>query len=539
MSKRILAPATLVALDVDILAMDREASSRTMDEDGHMHVADAPISKACVSPYFGREIVDWQDLGLKPEKIYKLLRDPKALEQAADTFNGKPLLNVHKPQTANDHSHQLIVGSVGGVYWDPPYLRAKDLHIWDGDSIQGVENSQKRQLSAAYRYEAKMQPGTYQGQVFDGRMVNIRGNHVALVPSGRAGSDVIIGDSLPPGLSIAIIKEPNEMAARKPVLSRKAALVKGALSLHLAPKMAQDATLDFGKILAGVTAKNFKTQQPTILARLEKATQGKLAQDADLGDVANLLTAIEALDGGPDDATDMAAVDPTDPTATPPVDPMMAESTDPMDPTDDPAAPEMDTGALVDFLKGKLSPEDHARVCQMVGVAPSDTTDTETADPASPDDADADEAKDDDETDPDQTAEDDITVPGKPATGEPPMTKTAMDAAINAAALRSAKAAEQSTIARLNGVREAERLVRPYVGELSLGMDSAEAVFRYALGKLGVKHDAVKDVAALPIILAAQPVPGSERRHTPRIAQDAATADAYAKRFPQANRLAS
>jgi hypothetical protein len=102
--------------------------------------------------------------------------------------------------------------------------------------------------------------------------------------------------------------------------------------------------------------------------------------------------------------------------------------------------------------------------------------------------------------------------------------------------------AEKNTIARLKGVREAERLVRPYVGELSMGMDSAEDVFRYALGKLGVKHEAVKDVAALPILLQAQPIPGSNRPSTafrPKVAQDAAGSDAFSKMFPDANRLVS
>jgi hypothetical protein len=488
----------------DIIAMDREASSRTIDEDGHLHVADAPISKACVSPYLGREIVDNEKLGLDPTKIYRMLRDPESLEKSADTFNGKPILNVHKPQTANDHSHNLTVGSLSEVYWDAPYLRAKDLTVWDGDSISKVQNGEQRQLSAAYRYDADMTPGTYNGERYDGRMVNIRGNHVALVPKGRAGPDVVIGDALPTGLNINFTKEPDVMA-KKPILSRKAALAKGALSLHLAPKMAADATLDFNTILAGVTAKNFKSQKAAIADRIRLATTGKLAQDADLSDVADLLTAIENLDGGPDDkAPDPKVINDDD-------------ETDPdQDPADMGAMDDVDHAALMDFLKGKLSPEDHARACKMVGVEPS---------PTSP-------------SDKEPTAEDDKTMPGKPATGEPPMTKTAMDAAIADAVLK----AEKNTIARLKGVREAERLVRPYIGELSMGMDSAEDVFRYALGKLGVKHEAVKDVAALPILLQAQPIPGSNRPSTafrPKVAQDAAGSDAFSKMFPDANRLVS
>jgi hypothetical protein len=48
-----------------------------------------------------------------------------------------------------------------------------------------------------------------------------------------------------------------------------------------------------------------------------------------------------------------------------------------------------------------------------------------------------------------------------------------MDAAI--------KAAEQATITRMNGIRRAEEKVEPLVGKLQPGMESAEAVFKFAL----------------------------------------------------------
>jgi hypothetical protein len=66
--------------------------------------------------------------------------------------------------------------------------------VWDADAIDGIESGEQRELSAAYRYEPDMTPGTYQGVRYDGVMRDIEGNHVALVESGRAGSDVIVGD---------------------------------------------------------------------------------------------------------------------------------------------------------------------------------------------------------------------------------------------------------------------------------------------------------------------------------------------------------
>jgi uncharacterized protein DUF2213 len=184
----------------DTPAQDRIAfdfsSARTKDADGHLHVSGSPISKSNVCEYLGEEIPDAEKLGLDPKKRYRLLRDPKELEKAAPTFEGKPLLIIHRPQTADDHERRAVVGSLDGVKWDGPHLRA-NLHVWDGDAIKGIENDSQRELSSGYHYDPDMTPGKFEGESYDGVMRNIRGNHVALVEKGRAGSDVMVGDADP------------------------------------------------------------------------------------------------------------------------------------------------------------------------------------------------------------------------------------------------------------------------------------------------------------------------------------------------------
>ena len=180
-------------MPTDLFALDR-ASVRRSDHDGHLHIETSPISKATVRPYYGREIPRWQSLGLDENHVYQLLLDPGELEKGAKTFNSKPLLFVHKPMTANDHDRSVVVGGVSDVEWKAPYLMAT-LGVWDAEGIEGIESDERRQLSAAYRYDAVMEPGVYEGKRYDGRMVNIRGNHVALVPEGRAGPDVIVSDA--------------------------------------------------------------------------------------------------------------------------------------------------------------------------------------------------------------------------------------------------------------------------------------------------------------------------------------------------------
>lgn len=181
------------------LAFDR-ATVRSFDKDGRLHIEVTPISKANVCPYYGREIPNSRSLGLQPDKVYYLLRDPKELAKAASTFNNIPLLNKHIPVTASDPQKMAVVGSTGtDAEFDGTYLK-NSLVVWDADSIAGIETDEKKELSSAYRYVADMTPGVHEGQPYDGVMRDIVGNHVALVIEGRAGSDVVVGDSLPTGI---------------------------------------------------------------------------------------------------------------------------------------------------------------------------------------------------------------------------------------------------------------------------------------------------------------------------------------------------
>jgi hypothetical protein len=176
------------------LAYDRDGARR-IDQDGRLHVPDCPISKAVVNPYRGSEIPDAEALGLDPDRVYYLLRDPSALAEGADTFSGIPLLSTHIPVSADDPQKQSVVGAVSNARFEAPYLVA-DLVVWDAEAIGHIEDGSQRELSAAYRYTPVMESGTFEGVRYDGRMTEIVGNHVALVPEGRAGSDVVVADSI-------------------------------------------------------------------------------------------------------------------------------------------------------------------------------------------------------------------------------------------------------------------------------------------------------------------------------------------------------
>lgn len=230
-------------IDRDRIAFDR-ASVRTFDADGRMHVPSCRISKANVCPYLGREIPNARALGLDPNRVYMLYRDPEELKLAADSFRNLQLMMVHTKVNAANPKSEITVGTVGNVSFDGMYLVSDQLTVWDADGITLIESEEARELSSSYRYRADMTPGVSpEGVAYDGVMRDIKGNHVALVRSGRAGSDVVVNDALPSEFS-NMLKRPN-------LLARIMALgVLPAGTYGEAEKLALDASL------AAMTAKD-------------------------------------------------------------------------------------------------------------------------------------------------------------------------------------------------------------------------------------------------------------------------------------------
>jgi hypothetical protein len=217
-----------------VLALDK--SSRSYDVDGRLHVAVSNLSRAAVNGYFGKEIPDHESLGLDPDKIYQLLRDPDELAKAADTFNNLPLLDRHTPVSADKPEKERIVGSTGtDAEFKKPFLR-NSLVIWAADAIAGIESKEQTELSCGYRYTPDMTPGVYEGTPYDGVMTNIIGNHIALVELGRCGRDCVVSDA-----------DPFDPTQEKQPMTKEELLAA-------VQKLAQDTAIDpkgLAKMLAG------------------------------------------------------------------------------------------------------------------------------------------------------------------------------------------------------------------------------------------------------------------------------------------------
>lgn len=498
--------------EIITIAFDKAGESvRRTDDFARLHVKSSPITKACINPYYGREIPRAKELGLDPNKVYRLLRHPDEIKKAAKTFHNIPLLSKHVPHTADDHDGDITVGTTGSeAEYVHPYLM-NSLAVWSRDGIDHVESGDQKELSSAYSYDADMTPGVYEGEPYDGVMRNMVGNHVALVKKGRAGSDVVVGDE-----ALQPDKETTMSTKTTKIASLRAGMALGALRGHFLAsklKLAQDAALpDFSPLFTAVKPGKFKAAIPTIVAGVQKGLKGKLAQDADLGGIVKgveqLMTAVEG------DKT-VADADVADPAA------MEDPGTGELDPDE----PVMDGSceAIAAYLKSKGVPDDV--IAGMPGMAKEGGEGGATDGPT-------DEmaarlarggAKDKDEV-VEEEGDD-----GKGGKKKP----FAMDEATFAKRLEQTR---KTAIADMNAVSDARKHVRPIVGEIEMAFDSAAGVYQQAFKMVG-NTDAAKqtDAAVLKSMWNMVPV----KRHQPELAQDSATdgEKPFHERFPNAAKV--
>lgn len=305
------------------------------------------------------------------------------------------------------------------------------------------------------------------------------------------------------------------------------AIVYGSLWSYLQPRLAQDAQIDYKSIPFDMVRNgNFGKVRPAIEKAVRRAVRGKLAQDADIQDLADLLNALSNGNGAPVDYDQEMSPMATAPNAGVPQ--ALSGGTD--------AEPEDTVAKIKEFLRGQVPDDVLAQLDAFIadnsagpaGAPPPNGQDRRPVgrNIARDEDKDDDEEKADDEVTPyqeevlktDTDADRVEALVVKPA-GD---VKSAMDAAITAER-KNQKA-----------IREAERFVRPWVGEMP-AMDAAgpEDVYRTALKMCGVANADKMHRDALRPVLEVQPKAGDQIRYTaPSLASDAAPSQGFFERFP-------
>lgn len=158
---------------------DLKGSSTRTDE-GYIR-ADAVVTRTGVFQYRNQDGSIRRELR-HPDEVFK--------QDSLSTMSMIPITDGHPPARLvnSDNARELTVGHVGeNINVDAPHIMAS-LAVTHADGVESVDLG-KRSLSLGYKVDLVKEDGEYNGERYDYRQTNIRYNHLALVPRGRAGPE--------------------------------------------------------------------------------------------------------------------------------------------------------------------------------------------------------------------------------------------------------------------------------------------------------------------------------------------------------------
>lgn len=157
--------------------------------EGYLICKNVPIARTGKQDYLAREmgVAD-----ADPERVIPVMRNPEDVFSAETlaSFEGKPVTLTHPPEDVTPENWAAYAkGHVQNVRRSGDYIMA-DLVITDPTLINQVRSGSMRQVSCGYHCDYTADGTGY-------KQTRIRGNHVAVVPLGRAGAAVSIQDAAP------------------------------------------------------------------------------------------------------------------------------------------------------------------------------------------------------------------------------------------------------------------------------------------------------------------------------------------------------
>lgn len=160
-------------------------------QDGYL-VTEAFAVRTGIQLYAGSEV------GLIDRDVVRVYRSEDEVRNPASlaTFAHAPVTLGHPVENVTkDNWADLAKGEVSTeATWDGNKIKLP-LIVKDADAIAAIDAG-TRELSAGYTCELEFIDGvTPEGEAYDARQVNIRVNHLAIVPKGRAGAECRIGDN--------------------------------------------------------------------------------------------------------------------------------------------------------------------------------------------------------------------------------------------------------------------------------------------------------------------------------------------------------
>ena len=164
---------------------DRISPHMTDTPKGYLICHDVPIARTGEQEYLAKEL----QLDGEPDRLVKVNRYPEDVFEAATlaSFEGKDVTAGHPPENVGPENFSAYSkGHVENVRRIGDHIVA-DLHIKDASLISDIRNHVVREVSCGYLCNYLPDGSGY-------KQTHIRGNHVAVVPRGRAGHEVAIKD---------------------------------------------------------------------------------------------------------------------------------------------------------------------------------------------------------------------------------------------------------------------------------------------------------------------------------------------------------
>lgn len=154
--------------------------------EGFLICRNVPIARIGSQDYLAHEL----QLDGDPNRMVKVNRyEADVFDKATvASFEGKPVTDTHPDEAVSpDNYSKLAKGHAQNVRREGDFIVA-DLYINDASLIDEIQSGKKREVSCGYLCN-------YEPDGEDYKQTHIRGNHVAVVQSGRAGRDVAIKDA--------------------------------------------------------------------------------------------------------------------------------------------------------------------------------------------------------------------------------------------------------------------------------------------------------------------------------------------------------
>ncbi|MCP4487833.1 MAG: DUF2213 domain-containing protein [Gammaproteobacteria bacterium] len=227
---------------------DKAEIGKRSTKDGYL-VAMSKVARTGVQDYLASE------LGMIGNHVVRVNR-PEAEVFAKDAMASL----THAPVTINhpaemvdaDNWGDLAVGEVGeGVLRDGEWL-AVPLIVKDAKGIE-VAGSTHKEISMGYTAELKDAPD---GADYDLDMTNIRFNHLALVPKGRAGSQARIGDSADQWGATPVIQDKEVKMDIKTIVVGDKAVQVAASDADTVTQILKDHTAKVAELNATIEARD-------------------------------------------------------------------------------------------------------------------------------------------------------------------------------------------------------------------------------------------------------------------------------------------